>query len=94
MNLKFNPQAGCTCENGGECALVGGGGGGGEKRLECSCPEGFAGERCEECEGSPGLCQNGGVCVKDALGQPMCRLVKPMTIESVVQQDFTTEIRN
>ena len=61
--------AGCTCENGGKCALVGGA----DKRLQCRCPEGFAGERCEECEGSPGLCQNGGVCVKDALGQPMCR---------------------
>ena len=76
-NPYQNPQAGCTCENGGECALVGDGGGGAGKRLECRCKEGFAGERCERCEGSPpGLCQNGGVCTKDALGQPMCRFVK------------------
>uniref|UniRef100_A0A672IXN3 Neurogenic locus notch homolog protein 2-like n=1 Tax=Salarias fasciatus TaxID=181472 RepID=A0A672IXN3_SALFA len=49
------------CANGGKCSSHSGG------SYTCSCPQGYKGPRClndtDECEDTPTLCQNEGVCV-------------------------------
>jgi hypothetical protein len=48
-----------ACQNGGMCSGTG---------APCSCPQGFAGVRCEQDVCKPNPCEHGGICAGTAIG--------------------------